>query len=186
MANKRYDEFGAGTYDTAKIFLQADATTGALEKINLPAIPAGTSRIIDVQNTPAGNVAPGPTNIFSWTLPANTLNNNGDMLIIRCWISQAANGVSKTYTFFYSTAGNFSKAFTNAVELYFEIRLIRTAATTLNWSYSINAANSSVQIDSAIAAGTDFTTSQTIKWQITSASNNNATAQAQSVELITV
>src|SRR5690348_6566406 len=36
MANKRYDQFPAGTYDTAKIFLQADAVTGTLEKIDLP------------------------------------------------------------------------------------------------------------------------------------------------------
>lgn len=36
MANKRYDQFAAGTYNTAKIFLQADAISGALEKINLP------------------------------------------------------------------------------------------------------------------------------------------------------
>ncbi|HEY9663974.1 MAG TPA: hypothetical protein V6C65_36450, partial [Allocoleopsis sp.] len=36
MANKRYDQFPTGTYNTAKIFLQADGATGALEKINLP------------------------------------------------------------------------------------------------------------------------------------------------------
>src|SRR5258705_311064 len=36
MLNKRYDQFAAGTYDTSKIFLQADATTGALEKVLLP------------------------------------------------------------------------------------------------------------------------------------------------------
>lgn len=36
MANKRYDQFPAGAYNTAKIFLQADGATGALEKINLP------------------------------------------------------------------------------------------------------------------------------------------------------
>lgn len=34
--NKRYDQFPTGTYNTAKIFLQADSATGALEKINLP------------------------------------------------------------------------------------------------------------------------------------------------------
>jgi beta-xylosidase len=38
MAVKNYTEFTAGTYDTAKIFLQADAITGALEKVNLPVI----------------------------------------------------------------------------------------------------------------------------------------------------
>lgn len=36
MANERYDQFPPGSYDTAKIFLQAHATTGALEKVNLP------------------------------------------------------------------------------------------------------------------------------------------------------
>jgi hypothetical protein len=38
MANKRYDEFASGTYDTTKIFLQADPITGILEKVNLPPI----------------------------------------------------------------------------------------------------------------------------------------------------
>ena len=36
MANKKYNEFPEGTYDTTKIFLQADPTTGALEKVLLP------------------------------------------------------------------------------------------------------------------------------------------------------
>jgi hypothetical protein len=38
MANKKYPDFPAGTYDTAKIFLQSDPVTGALEKVNLPAV----------------------------------------------------------------------------------------------------------------------------------------------------
>lgn len=38
MANKKYNEFPEGTYDTNKIFLQADANTGALERVNLPAV----------------------------------------------------------------------------------------------------------------------------------------------------
>jgi hypothetical protein len=38
MPNKKYIDFPAGTYDTNKIFLQADPITGALEKINLPTI----------------------------------------------------------------------------------------------------------------------------------------------------
>lgn len=36
MANKRYDQFAAGTYSTSKIFLQADPVTGTLEKVALP------------------------------------------------------------------------------------------------------------------------------------------------------
>jgi len=56
MANKRYDQFSAGTYDTTKIFLQADAITGALEKVNLPTIPSaitysGTTNRIELTGT---------------------------------------------------------------------------------------------------------------------------------------
>jgi hypothetical protein len=38
MANKLYIDYPPGSYDTSKIFLQADSTTGQLEKINLPSI----------------------------------------------------------------------------------------------------------------------------------------------------
>lgn len=50
MSHKKYIDFPAGTYDTAKIFLQADATTGALEKVNLPSAAAysGTTNRITV------------------------------------------------------------------------------------------------------------------------------------------
>ena len=33
---KNYTEFPSGTYDTEKIFLQADPVTGSLQKVNLP------------------------------------------------------------------------------------------------------------------------------------------------------
>lgn len=51
--DKRYDQYPAGTYTTAKIFLQADATTGALEKVNLPAIGlyAGTGSALTSYTT---------------------------------------------------------------------------------------------------------------------------------------
>ena len=39
MADKNYTEFPSGTYDGSKVLLQADATTGELEKILLSDIP---------------------------------------------------------------------------------------------------------------------------------------------------
>jgi hypothetical protein len=36
MAEKKYNDFDPGEYDSNKIILQADPITGALEKINLP------------------------------------------------------------------------------------------------------------------------------------------------------
>ena len=63
MANKKYNEFTAGIYDTAKIFLQADDITGALEKINLPFIPDG-SLLVPYANA-TSNVALGAFNLQS-------------------------------------------------------------------------------------------------------------------------
>ena len=39
MANKRYIDFTAQIYDSNKVFLQSDPTTGELSKCNLPQAP---------------------------------------------------------------------------------------------------------------------------------------------------
>lgn len=56
MANKRYDQFPAGTYNTAKIFLQADAATGALEKVNLPSLMTSWSITGNAGTSPANYI----------------------------------------------------------------------------------------------------------------------------------
>lgn len=77
--NQKYNEYPAGTYDTDKIFLQADPVTGALEKVNLPA-PAASPNFIRLFST--GVLTNATTNaltvIYSFTIPANTLTTNGD------------------------------------------------------------------------------------------------------------
>lgn len=79
MSNKRYDEFPAGTYDTAKIFLQGDPVTGALEKVNLPTITPGIIMLESII-TSAGSAAGVATSLHSFVIPANTMANNGDVL----------------------------------------------------------------------------------------------------------
>lgn len=63
MSHKKYIDFPAGTYDTAKIFLQADPATGALQKVNLPSTAsytgtanriAVTGSVIDISLTFVG------------------------------------------------------------------------------------------------------------------------------------
>lgn len=48
MADLKYNEFTPGTYDTAKIFLQADALTGELTKVNLPNVNQSGVMLLNV------------------------------------------------------------------------------------------------------------------------------------------
>ena len=88
MANKKYNEFSDGAYDPAKIFLQADATTGALEKLLLPLIgkykifaievdthSGGTADIYETVNQFGGTLSVSNTGTGSWKVQcSNDLN----------------------------------------------------------------------------------------------------------------
>ena len=83
MANKKYTDFPAGTYNTSKIFLQADAVTGELEKVNLPTVPAGqTPYTLKTFLGPITSAGGGTNSVCTFTIPANTLVNDGDRLLI--------------------------------------------------------------------------------------------------------
>lgn len=80
MANKKYIDFPAGTYDTSKVFLQADAVTGDLEQINLPTIPAGLftkSVVVD-----ANNSGSNPQVLATITVPAAIFDITGTYIRI--------------------------------------------------------------------------------------------------------
>ena len=72
MANKKYNEFTPGIYDTAKIFLQADDVTGALEKINLPLVPDGSLLV-------PYNGATSDVNIGSFVLRTSKISSNNSI-----------------------------------------------------------------------------------------------------------
>src|SRR5688572_32414523 len=98
MANKRYDEFGAGTYDTAKIFLQADSATGALEKVNLPLPGARYCKFSASVLINANNSGSNPQTAATITLPANTMNAAGDTILIKFFIRYITAAGTKTVT----------------------------------------------------------------------------------------
>src|SRR5688572_18393982 len=98
MANKRYDEFGAGTYDTAKIFLQADAGTGALEKVNLPTPGARYCKFSASVLFNANNTGSNPQTLGTITLPANTMNAAADTIVIKLFVRYITASGTKTVT----------------------------------------------------------------------------------------
>lgn len=63
MADLKYNEFTPGTYDTSKIFLQADPFNGTLEKVNLPAPGSFLTCLLNVSF--AGTSDPSADIIFN-------------------------------------------------------------------------------------------------------------------------
>ena len=130
MANKRYDEFSAGTYDTAKIFLQADSTTGALEKINLPAIPSqSVIHLADV--TTANNSGSNPETMATITIPANTLAANGNSIDIFMHAEFLTAVGTKTLNVVFATQTIATRSVAGSGVLRFTINMIRIDATHL-------------------------------------------------------
>ena len=106
MANKRYDEFPSGTYDTSKIFLQADASTGALEKVNLPRSGAEKvlSFLVSLESTPDVNVT-FQRNDFGVSVSAY-FNDTGDInLDFTGSINFRGAGASLQFAFVLTTLG---------------------------------------------------------------------------------
>lgn len=59
MANKKYNDFPAGTFDPNKLILQADPVSGALEKTNIVIPPASGKLIYQNPNTIVATTASG-------------------------------------------------------------------------------------------------------------------------------
>jgi hypothetical protein len=130
MANKRYDQFSAGSYDTSKIFLQADATTGALEKINLPTIP--TAKVIhraDVAT--ANNSGSNPQTMATITIPANELAANGDSIQIFMHSEYLTASGTKTMVVDFAAQNLSQRSVAGAGVQQWWLRLIRIDATHL-------------------------------------------------------
>jgi len=87
MPTKKFIDFPAGTYDTSKVFLQADPTTGALQKVNLPALGVPQSYVdtglglkLDATKKPIVSTVAGlrtQTNIATDVLYQTTDNGGG-------------------------------------------------------------------------------------------------------------
>jgi hypothetical protein len=118
MANKKYTDFSAGTYDTAKIFLQADATTGDLEKVNLPTIPTLTptqNELISAYQAMGSEIK---AQVLGWHIMQATAAFgmiSGQIYCIPVWL---ANDATITGAIHYQRVqGNFTAANNNLITL---------------------------------------------------------------------
>lgn len=169
MANRRYDQFPAGVYTATDIILQADPVTGALEKIQLQDIPSGSqSASIYSSFATTSNVAATPTDIFSFSLPANTLAADGDY--IECEYNFLLTN-SEVHTLQWSFAGNVTSLFSasNTGASRFYVKFMRISSTQIriqNWAANGNSMNPQGIND---LIGQDFTIANIIKITMTAA-----------------
>lgn len=167
---KKYNEFPAGTYDTSKIFLQADPLTGELQKVNLPTISSNSVGIYG-NGTFAVNTAGADTTLSSFTIPANTLRNNGDYLEV-CFLGQSLNNaVSKNWKLNFD--GSLTTIYTSAnIGIYsFFVKITRNTSTTTTIEKSIVRSGVISTLSTTAASNINWTINQTMSFV-----GNSATA----------
>jgi hypothetical protein len=106
MANKRYDEFTAGTPVGSDIILFGNPSTGELKKVELQLLQ-NTQRIYRLNQFTGqrDNVGGATTTMFDATIPANTFTNDGDMIHM-CIIGEIAINEARTINFLMNGSSN--------------------------------------------------------------------------------
>lgn len=127
MSSKKYTDFPSGTYDTSKIFLQADAVTGALEKINLPTITSGSPFYCNAPNT--NNSGTNPQTTATVTIPANALPNVGDSIVVKAFANLITSSGSKILQVDYNGVTNSNTSNTAVVPKDLTAYIVRISST---------------------------------------------------------
>lgn len=185
MANKKYNEFDPGTYDTAKIFLQADDTTGALEKVNLPVIP-GESKYSIVGRDMSNNTNPvtTETTLQTLTLLANSLATNGDQCICRSVYTTLNAGTAKTVRFKFGGTTLITSTGTQADRWLIDVVLTRLSASTMSSEAVIYRNGNIAFVQYGVVTSLDFTTNNAIIMTGASGTASIITGVYLSVDLI--
>jgi hypothetical protein len=175
MPNKRYDQFPAGTYDPAKILLQADPSTGELEKILLGDFPTGSDACLFSGSSliAANNSGTNPQTTLVITVPAGTLANDGDCINWEAYLTTLTGSGAKTW----NVRFNGTTILTRSINFAFYFRMngsiVRNDATHM--SYQSQMILNNTISDSAFAnnVACDFTSNQNFDISITSGIAND-------------
>jgi hypothetical protein len=111
---------------------------------------------LDINTTSISNTNTGETTLISYSLPADSMVNNGDIVEIQAWGIYAANGNSKTIKlkFGSQTILDTGAIAANGGSWSIKATIIRTSATTQEIITEIISSNSSVTDSSTRTAGT--------------------------------
>lgn len=154
--NKKYNQYDPGTYDPTKIILQAHPTTGQLSKILLSSLP-GVNPIIKTFQQASTNPTAGYTNHYQYTIPANTMSQNGDTIEIEYFGVSTTSGVFKNVNAQGITTGWIWSGFTGSDNWTLKAKYIRYQNTEVINSSEFRAGNSISQIGVAYHSPVDWT-----------------------------
>lgn len=123
----------------------------------------GLPRVLHTNVTPVGNVGAGEDDLMTYTLPANTLANNGDTLEVFCmFVSGIDPGVVRPY--FGGTSLTQMNVFADVPYVSYRIKIVRVSSTVI--AYDVTGgdnANGFVGLGSSLGS-VDFTTTNVIKF----------------------
>ncbi len=98
MANKRYDEFSAGTPSGSRLILHADPSTGDLEKATIAELPFAPVGVLFAKShyVNANNSGSNPQTISTISIPANTITAQGQWLEWNAYFEYITGAGTKT------------------------------------------------------------------------------------------
>lgn len=141
---------------------------------------------LDANTTFASNSGAGETDLITYSLPADTLVNNGDVLEVKAWGTYAANGNNKTIKLKFGSQTILDTGAVAANSGSWEINatIVCKSSTTQEISATIISANSSVSDSATRTAGTQTLSSDlTIKCTGQGTSSNDITEYCQIIKL---
>lgn len=141
---------------------------------------------LDVNTTAVSNSGSSETDLITYSLPANALVNNGDVLEVKAWGVYASNGNNKTLklNFGSQTILNTGAVAANSGSWEIKATIVRLSATTQEISATIISGNSTVADSATRTAGTQTLSSNlTIKCTGQGTSSNDITEYCQIIKL---
>lgn len=142
--------------------------------------------LLTSDTTSASNSGTGQTNLISYILKGNNLQNNGDVLKIEAWGVYAANSNNKTVTLEFGSQTILTTGIIAANDGAWKIEatIIRTAAATQEIIAEIISGNASVADSVTRTAGTQTLSNDiTIKCTATGGASNDVTQYALLINL---
>lgn len=145
----------------------------------------GISKTLSSQYADASNVSTGETDLLSYTLPANTLANVGDRIVIEALFTTPSNGNSKSLKFYFGGANIdwTSSTIANGATIFMRITIFKTGSNAQRIQIERITGYSDYPVYST-STETD-TATILIKFAGTGAASNDITQRTMTVTKIT-
>jgi hypothetical protein len=141
---------------------------GKVQRSSINPSIVGKTYLLNSQFVSTGNTTSGTTDLMSYTIPANQLATNGDLIEFDMSFSIAANANSKEIFFYVAGSGTYYSTIPSG-QAYASGKIIRTDSTHAKLILKVDHSNGSIYYSSVGPFGYMASSSQVLKAQVTSA-----------------